>query len=107
MLRVPVEQLTGAADIYLVMVVGNIDHPGPNKRVFIQQVLLDPRASLGEGFRHLPGHPAFAVDQPADLVLQLAVAHHIPFAEKKRQLGGHPLAVLYEARHSVHEIIKV
>src|SRR3546814_6864690 len=44
MLRLPAEQAPGARDVELVMVVRDVDHPRPDERILILDLVLDPRA---------------------------------------------------------------
>ena len=66
--------------------------PQPDERSFPKHVRLDPGTCLGKRLRHLPRLQFSAVDQSANLGLQLALAHDLRLTEKERQFGQKLLA---------------
>ena len=56
------------------MIARRIDHPWPDKRIELEDVSLDDRADPRKRVRHVVGSPLLAVDQAAELLLQLPKA---------------------------------
>ena len=65
------------------MVGRNLDHPGPNKWVLVEQLVLQPGARCGY-FRRNPARlPIFTMDAFADNFLNFAKSEDLVFAEQQ------------------------
>src|SRR5262245_61029579 len=104
MLRVPANQLPRLGDVEGVMIVGDVNHPWPDEGSLAEHLRLDPGARLSERLGYLPCFPSGAVDQSADLGLQLAITHHLGLAEKERKFRRQSIASLNQPRHSNNEV---
>lgn len=89
------------------MVVGDVDHPGPDEGILVEHLGLQPSAGSGESRSDRPGLPRRAVKQAPDLPPQGAIADHILLAKEERQLGRELASALYEEPQGIREIVKV
>ena len=69
MLRLPIQLLAGAAEVQLVMIVRDIDHPGADEGVFTKYFVLSPGTQFGQSRRHVPRDPVLAVQLAPDQAL--------------------------------------
>ena len=68
--RLPTEHLPRPRDLDRVMRIGQVNHPGLDKSIlFASDLLLHPRACLGDYFRDADRRPLLPVNQFADLIL--------------------------------------
>src|SRR5262249_50089605 len=107
MLRLPAEQLVGAADVDGIVVVGDVNHPRANEGILAENIVLNPCAGLGENLRNSPCLPRLAANKAADLGLQNAIAHDLRLPEQQGELRGELLAPLDQPRYGVSQIIKM
>ena len=107
MARRPAQQRAGAADVELIMVVGNLDHPGPDEGIVRKHLLLHPGARLDQrlGQRHY--RPGLAMHELADAPLQGFVAGRLGFPEEKGDLSRQVAPPVHHALDRIDEIIKV
>jgi hypothetical protein len=96
-LRLPAQQVTGAARVECVVVVGHFGHERPHKRGLALvnhigndrlQLGLDPQPGSGDGFGHLQRRPVLhAVHERPQPVLQRVIPHSVLFTDEDVQVS--------------------
>ena len=107
MARRPAQQRAGAADVELIMVVGDLDHPGPDEGIVRKHLLLHPGARLDQGLGQRHHRPGFAMHELADAPLQGFVAGRLGFPEEKGDLSRQVAPPVHHALDRIDEIVEV
>ena len=86
MLGSPVEQAAGVRNVYSVVIVGPVDHPGFDERILTRDVILKPCSH----FRYRPGDtmrlPRLIKYQALKRMLQFVIAQGLRFAYENHRL---------------------
>src|SRR5437867_2407218 len=76
-LRFPAQGRSSPANVKGVVIIGEIDHPGLDERLFARHMVLQPSSGFREGLRNGLRLPLLAVNESAEGTLQVVVAHGV------------------------------
>jgi hypothetical protein len=89
------------------VVVGEIDHPGLDERLFLENRVLDPGAGLSQRLRDLPRLPSLSIKELPHGLLHLVVAQRLGLADQQHHVLRQFVPFLDYSGEGVGDVIQV
>ena len=105
--RGPAQMGPRRSQIEFVVVPGDVDHPGPDETVLVEDGGFRPGSGPGGGLGNGEGFPCLVMDQPTQIALDFVIGHHIGLAEQDRKDLGKIGASIDHPLDGGHQIIEV
>jgi len=107
MARRPAQERPGAADVELIVIIGDLDHPGADEGIVRKHLVLDPGPCLDQGLGQGHDRPGLSMHEFSDAPLQRLVAWRLGLPEKKGDLGRQILPPVHDTLDRVDQVFEM